>query len=83
MLPNERAGSVAPAGTPAATRRAVVTASGRGPMAKYEISMDDPRELWEELYARIAAEAEGPHEEREEMAALEAAGVFFPAWHVL
>ena len=38
---------------------------------------------WEELYARIAAEAEGPREEREEVAALEAAGVFFPAWHVL
>ena len=51
-------------------------------MAKYEISMDDPRELWEELYARIAAEAEGPAEEQE-VAALEAAGVFFPAWHVL
>ncbi len=52
-------------------------------MAKYEISMDDPRELWEELYARIAAEAEGPDADREELAALEAAGVFFPAWHVL
>jgi len=52
-------------------------------MAKYEISMDDPRELWEELYARIAAEAEGPDAEPEERAAQAATGVFFPAWHVL
>lgn len=52
-------------------------------MAKYEISMDDPRELWEELYARIAADAECGDMDREEVAALEAAGVFFPAWHVL
>lgn len=51
-------------------------------MAKYEISMDDPHERWEELYARIAAEAEAPEVENEEFA-LEVAGVFFPAWHVL
>ena len=52
-------------------------------MAKYEISMDDPRERWEELYARIAAEADSPEAENEERVALEVAGVFFPAWHVL
>ena len=52
-------------------------------MAKYEISMDDPRELWEELFARIAADAEDPEADREKGSALEAAGVFFPAWHVL
>jgi len=50
-------------------------------MARYEISMDDPRERWEELYARIAAEAESPDAGHEE-AAPEAAGVFFPAWQV-
>jgi hypothetical protein len=52
-------------------------------MAKYEISMDDPRELWEELYARIVADAACGDMDREEVTALEAAGVFFPAWHVL
>jgi len=52
-------------------------------MAKYEISMDDSSERWEELYARIAAEADSPETEVEEIAALEVAGVFFPAWHVL
>jgi hypothetical protein len=52
-------------------------------MAKYEISMDDPPELWEELFARIAADAECGDVNREEVAALEAAGVFFPAWRPL
>ena len=29
-------------------------------MATFEISTDDPQELWEELYARIEAEAGRP-----------------------
>lgn len=50
-------------------------------MAKYEISMEDPPERWQELYARIAAEAELP--ELEEESGVEVASIFFPAWHVL
>ena len=47
------------------------------------LSADNPQTVPELVKARIAAEAEGPDADCEERVAVQAAGVFFPAWHVL